>query len=465
MKINQENWQKLFHIINEYLLENENLDVPVVNYLKATDLINTLNLNIPQTKQSEEFVFDQVKNFLKYSQRTSHPHFNNQLYAGFNVPAFIGEMVTHLANTSMATYEISPVATLMERELVKKMNKLIGFDGNEGIMCTGGSNANMLAIHCARSKDDPDVYFKGNQKDYVIFVSESAHYSFEKAVNLMGLGLDSIVQIKNDDQGRIIPKDLEDKIIESKNLGKTPLMIGSTFGTTVMGAFDPVTEIDAIAKKYQLWHHIDGAWGGSALLSDNFSHLTSGAHLADSYTWDAHKVMGVGIITSFFLTNHDGILKQANSTKGGEKYIFHQYENRDFDSGTNSLQCGRKVDSLKLWLNWAYLGDEGYKAYVDNLRENALYFVDKLRNYPEKFKLMHEPDFLNVCFQVIPEDKTLDINKFNFDKRFEMVREGFFQTNFSKTPDGTVFFRHIFTNNITEKKHIDQFLERLLSIQ
>lgn len=464
MKINEENWQKLFNIISQYLSENENPDIPVIQYRKATELLEILNLEIPTQKQDEEVVFETVKNYLKYSQRTGHPQFNNQLFAGFNVPAFIGEMISHLSNTSMATYEISPVATLMERELVIKMNKLTGFNTDEGIMCTGGSNANMLAIHCARSKDDPSVYYEGNKKDYVIFVSESAHYSFEKAVNLMGMGLNCIEQIKNDDDGKILPKDLEEKIIKAKEAGKTPLMIASTFGTTVMGAFDPVIEIDKIAKKYDIWHHIDGAWGGSALLSDRFDHLTKGVENADSYTWDAHKLMGTGVITSFFLSKHKGILKQANSTKGGEKYIFHKYENTDFDTGTNSLQCGRKVDSLKLWLNWQYLGDQGYKEYVDKLKDNADYFVEKIKNYPDRFKLIHNPEFLNVCFQIIPKDSNQDINQFNYDKRFELVREGMFQTNFSKTPDA-IFFRHIFANNMTEKKHIDQLVERLLNIQ
>jgi glutamate/tyrosine decarboxylase-like PLP-dependent enzyme len=352
----------------------------------------------------------------------------------------------------------------MEKTLVRKMNQYTGFGGDEGIMCTGGSNANMLAIHCARSKDDPEAYFHGNKKDYVIFVSENAHYSFEKAVNLMGLGLNSIVLVKNDEHGRIIPNELDKSIEEQIKLGKTPLMVATTFGTTVMGAFDPAVEIDKVAKKHQLWHHVDGAWGGSALLSKTFSHLTNGVELADSFTWDAHKLMGTGAITSFFLAKHKGCLKEANSTKGGEKYIFHEYENRDYDTGPDSLQCGRKVDSLKLYLNWAYLGEEGYANYMDNLKSNADYFIEKLKQHPEKFKLIHEPTFLNVCFQIIPSTEE-NINEFNFKKRFELVREGFFQTNFSKNPDGTIFFRHIFANNKTQKKDIDLFVERLLSIQ
>jgi len=465
MDINEKNWSRLYNIISEYLAQNNDPQTPVVNYLSGSKLKEKLELNIGKNAKSEEQVFEKIEEYLKYSQRTSHPQFNNQLYAGFNEVSFIGEMITHLTNTSMATYEISPVATLMEQEIVRKMNSLVGFGGSEGIMCTGGSNANMLAVHCARAKDDPDAYYNGNKKDYVVYISENAHYSFEKAVNLMGLGLNSLSLVKNDNEGKMIPNDLEDRIKKDIEKGRTPLLVASTAGTTVMGAFDPIDEIDKVAKKFNLWHHADGAWGGSALLSEKFSHLTKGVENIDSFTWDAHKLMGTGVITSFFLSKHEGVLKSSNSTQGGEKYIFHEYENRDFDTGPDSLQCGRKVDILKLWLNWFYLGDDGYAQYMNHLLENKEYFVEKLKNYPEKFKLVHNPEFLNVCFQIIPKDKDTEINTFNFKKRFELVREGMFQTNFSKNPDGLTFFRHIFANNRTQKADIDRFVEKLLSIQ
>jgi glutamate/tyrosine decarboxylase-like PLP-dependent enzyme len=347
MKFTEENLNNFNKIILSYLKENENPDVPVVKYRKATDLAGELSLKIPKETQNESIVFETIKMYLEYSQRTSHPQFNNQLYAGINPPSVLGEFVTALTNTSMATYEIAPVATLMERELVKKMNSLAGFKGTEGIMCTGGSNANMLAIHCARYKNDNQVYSHGNSKKYAIFVSEQAHYSFEKAVILMGLGMNSLKLVKTDDNGKIIPSELDKLIKESIEKGEEPLLIASTAGTTVMGAFDPIDEINQVAKKFKLWHHVDGAWGGSALLSSKTKSLMQGIENCDSLTWDAHKLMGTGIITSFFLTQHKNILKEANSTGGGSKYIFHEYENRDYDTGPSSLQCGRKVDIIK----------------------------------------------------------------------------------------------------------------------
>jgi glutamate/tyrosine decarboxylase-like PLP-dependent enzyme len=463
MKLDQENLNSLNQIILNYLSEMDNKDIPVVKYRNAKDLQKELNLELPKDQQGSSKVFETIKEYLEYSQRTLHPQFNNQLYAAITPPAFMGEVISALTNTSMATFEIAPVATLMEKKMVEKLNSYVGYGGSEGIMCTGGSNANMLALHCARAKDDPKAYEEGNSKKYAIFVSEVAHYSFEKAITLMGLGLNSLKKVKADKSGKMLTTDLIEKIKEAKSNGEKPLLIASTAGTTVKGAFDPIKEIDQIAKENNIWHHIDGAWGGSAFLSKKTKNLLEGCELSDSFTWDAHKLMGTGLITSFFLTKHAGILKASNSTAGGNVYIFHDYENKEYDTGPNSLQCGRKVDILKLWLSWQYFGDEGYEEYMNKLVDNKNYFVEKLKNYPEKFQLIHDPEFLNVCFQVIPTDGS-DINEFNFKKRFELSREGYFQVNFSRDNE-TIYFRHIFANINVEKKDIDRFVERLLSIQ
>jgi glutamate/tyrosine decarboxylase-like PLP-dependent enzyme len=463
MMLDQENLNLLNEIILNYLSEIDNNDVPVIKYRSANDLKKELSFSLPKTQQDINSVFNSIKDYLEYSQRTLHPQFNNQLYSAITAPAFMGEVISALTNTSMATFEIAPVATLMEKKMIEKLNSYVGYKGDEGIMCTGGSNANMLALHCARAKDDPKAYDEGNSKRYAVFVSEVAHYSFEKAITLMGLGLNSLKKVKASKSGKMLTSDLIEKIKEAKENGETPLLIASTAGTTVKGAFDLIKEIDQVAKENQIWHHIDGAWGGSALLSKNTKKLLEGCELSDSFTWDAHKLMGTGLITSFFLTKHEGILKASNSTAGGNVYIFHDYENKEYDTGPHSLQCGRKVDILKLWLSWQYFGDEGYEEYMNNLVDNKNYFVEKLKSYPDKFQLIHEPEFLNVCFQVIPSDDS-DINEFNFKKRFELSREGHFQVNFSRD-DEVIYFRHVFANINVTKKDIDRFVERLLSIR
>jgi len=319
-----------------------------------------------------------------------------------------------------------------------------------------------MAIHCARQKKYPESKFKGNMgKDFCIYVSKEAHYSHKKAMMLMGLGLDNLIQVEADELGKMNPVDLKTKIQKNLDEGRTPLMICSTAGTTVLGAFDPIEKINSIAKEFKLWHHIDGAWGGAVMFSSKYNALLKGCENADSFTFDAHKLMGAGLITSFFLTKHSEILKEANGG-GGSHYIFHEYENAEFDTGKKSLQCGRKVDSLKFWLLWKSKGHSGFEKFIHDQYEKQNFFLSLIKENP-RLKLIQEPEFLNVCFQVIPKTDR-DINKFNFDLRFKLVKTGKMLTNFSSFADGTIFFRHVFANNLTTKEDLKALIDEILTL-
>jgi glutamate/tyrosine decarboxylase-like PLP-dependent enzyme len=452
---NQENIGRLAHLLKSYL---KNPPQYPVQYTQGAKLEKEYDFSLPMLGGGGNELFKRIEDYLKYAVHTQNPRFNNQLFAGISEPAFYGEVITSLLNTSMATYEISPMASLIEKELCRKLNSIVGYAGDEGIMVTGGSNANMLALHCARHRFDETIKQSGNKRNLVAFVSDQAHYSFAKAYNLMGLGLENLIKVKSDDRGRMLVSDLEEKIKKSLNENKNPFFISSTAGTTVLGAFDPIIEIDSIAKKYKLWHHIDGAWGGPVLLSDKYKTLLEGSKLSDSFTWDAHKLMSTGLITTFFLTKHQGILNAANSG-GGSRYIFHEYENVEYDTGPDSLQCGRRVDALKFWLHWQYYGDKGVAANVDKLFEKAKYFEGLVKSNP-RLKLIKERESLNVCFQVIPKSN-VDINECNYKLRFELVKKGEHLVNFSRFQDGTTFFRMVFVNQYTTKNDLDALVKDL----
>lgn len=460
---NLETWNELTKIIQGYIEENSSKSTPVINYEPAARLKNILNLNLDQEGVGVEPLLREIKNYLKYSVRTTHPQFNNQLQAGANFESLLGEVISFITNTTMATYEVAPVASLMEAKLTSELCKKIGYKNGGGIMLTGGSNANLLALHCARNTHIAEIKYKGNQGlDICVFVSEEAHYSFKKAVMLMGMGLDNLILVDCDKTGKMISTDLEAKILKAKKEGKKPIMIASTCGTTVKGAFDPIVENQIIADKYDLWHHIDGAWGGAALFSDVVGDKLALAHKADSFTFDAHKVLSTGIITSFLLTKRKGVIAAANSG-GGSEYLFHHYENADYDTGKASLQCGRKVDALKLWLSWKSLGHNGMTKYVDGQIAKMQYFRNLVIEHP-RLNLVCEPEYLNVCFQVLPNNKSLEIDQFNIDLRFKMVKAGRFLVNFSSDKDGTFYFRLVFANGVTQNEDIKYFIDELLKI-
>lgn len=454
-------WNDILDIVHNYLHESSLDETSVVEYHQAEKLKNLLDLKLQDSAATDSEILEEVKKYLKYSVRTTHPLYNNQLNSGSNFESLIGEVVSFITNTTMATFEVAPVATLMEEKLIEELNSIIGFDNGEGIMLTGGSNANMMAIHAARNERFPNILEEGNiSTPMKVFISKEAHYSHKKAMMLLGLGTNNLISVKADDKGKMDPADLELKITECIQADHIPLLVCSTAGTTVQGAFDPIKEINAVCKKYQVWHHIDGAWGGAVMFSKKYKHLLAGIEGADSYTFDAHKLLGTGLITSFFLSRKKGVLKAANSG-GGSQYIFHNYENADYDTGRKSLQCGRKVDSLKFWLTWKSRGHSGLEEYVDEQYAKRDYLVEKIKAHP-RLKLIHDPQYLNVCFQVIPEENNIDINKYNLDLRFKLVQSGKMMTNFSSWSDGTVFFRHIFANHETQNKHLDKLIDIII---
>lgn len=462
-KENIESWNKLTEILKAYFEQNRDRNTSVIDYQSASMLKNLLKLEITEDGADKQQVFQEIENYLKYSVRANHPQFNNQLQAGANFESLLGEVIAFATNTTMATFEVAPVASLIEAKLIDELNAKIGHHDGGGIMLTGGSNANLLALHCARNAHVAEVKYKGNQGlDLCVFVSDEAHYSFKKAVMLMGLGLDNLILVKSDKSGKMLVSDLESKIVQAKSDGKVPIMIASTCGTTVKGAFDPIKENQQIAQKYKLWHHIDGAWGGAALFSAKIGDKLKYAYKADSFTFDAHKVLGTGIITSFLLTKRKGAIIGANSG-GGSEYLFHHYENAQYDTGKSSLQCGRKVDCLKFWLSWKSMGHKGIQEYVDAQVEKAQYFTGIVKNHP-RLRLVSEPEYLNVCFQVLPLNESLEINQYNLDLRFKMVKTGRFLVNYSSDKDGTIFFRMVFPNPMTLKEDIDYFIAELIKL-
>lgn len=113
----------------------------------------------------------------------------------------------------------------------------------------------------------------------VLFTSELAHYSTKKLAAFMGIGTDNCILVKTDKLGKIDVNDLEKKIEESIEDGATPFLVTATAGTTVYGAFDPLVPISALCKKYNVWLHVDAAWGGGALMSNKHKHLLNGIEL------------------------------------------------------------------------------------------------------------------------------------------------------------------------------------------
>ncbi|CAG2171825.1 unnamed protein product [Oppiella nova] len=268
----------------------------------------------------------------------------------------------------------------------------------------GGSSANMYAMVLSRQHAFPQSKHKGIRDlgELVMFASEDSHYSFVKSAIWLGMGTASVIKVKADDRGRMIVAELRDSILKARKEGKVPYMVGATAGTTVLGAFDPLPEIADVCHEFGLWLHVDGALGGGWLLSTQHRNLLVGVERADSVTWDLHKLTCAPQQCTVILTRHPSILCETNSLRA--EYIFQsdKYYDASYDSGDKSIQCGRKSDTLKLWLQLKAYGRSGMEAAVNNVYDMAQYITEKLRERPGFKLVMDEFESNLISFWYIP---------------------------------------------------------------
>ncbi len=452
------NLSKLFELI-ESEINKDFSKTKVLEYKSPDEMIKHLDLDIKDESNGDTDFLNSVYKYLSGSVDTAHPLFSNQLWAGRNYPALVSEFVTTLRNTSVYTYETAPAATIIETYMIDMLCKKMGYNSGDGTFLTGSSNANLISLLVARNTLFPEIKSKGlsSLPELCFFVSEHSHYSFEKAANVLGFGEENVIKVKADENHRMIPAELELSIRNAIVQGKKPFYVCGTAGTTEVGAFDPLLELQAIAKKHNLWFHTDGAWGGALIFSNKHKHLLKGIENSDSISWDAHKLMGIPLICSVILLKDNNQLLPAVCEQTSD-YLFHEHEYDYLDLGKKSIQCGRRVDSLKLWLSFKYYGMKGYEGRIDKMVSLADYLTQKVKSN-SSFELLAPTTYCNVNFRFKPEsDSSLkEINSINLIAREEMYKEGIALFNYCYI-DEMLSIRFILANPDVNTTDLDNIL-------
>ncbi|OCT76335.1 glutamate decarboxylase 1 isoform X1 [Xenopus laevis] len=433
------------------------------------------NLELFDQPEPLEQILVDCSGTLKYSIKTGHPRYFNQLSSGLDIIGLAGEWLTATANTNMFTYEIAPVFIAMEEIVLKKMQEIIGWGENEadGIFSPGGTISNLYSLQAARYKYFPLVKTKGMAAlpQIAVFTSEQSHYSFRKAASVLGIGTDNVIAVKCDERGKMIPSDLEDKIQKAERQGQHPFYVSATAGTTVFGAFDPLVSIADICKRYGLWMHVDAAWGGGLLLSKKHRHKLNGIERANSVTWNPHKIMGVPLQCSAILIWQKGLLQSCNEQCADYLFQMDKHYDTSYDTGDKTIQCGRHVDVFKFWLMWKAKGTCGFELQINKILELAEYLYNKLKSKPNFELVFHDkPECTNVCFWYIPpslehaprdEEWNAKLHKVAPQIKARMMEEGTVMVGYQPQGDKPNFFRMVISNPASKKSDIDFLLEEM----
>jgi sulfinoalanine decarboxylase/sulfinoalanine decarboxylase/aspartate 1-decarboxylase len=227
-----------------------------------------------------------------------------------------------------------------------------------------------------------------------VYTSTESHYSTPKNAAFSGIGRDNVRYIATDSQGRMKVDALEQQIEQDVKDGYLPTLVNLTAGTTVLGSFDPIRSIRKVCDKHQIWLHVDGAYCGSVLFSDKYKHLIDGIEDVDSFSYNAHKMLGTPLSCSIIIVKDK---QHLNDSFSNDANYLYQTDHDEFNPGKTSLQCGRRNDALKFWTLWKSVGTKGLESIVDHQFELADLARDYVRSNSD-YKLYSFDDSISICF-------------------------------------------------------------------
>jgi len=384
----------LFNELADALI-NEEKKNPVAERIEAAKLYSSLDLSLQQSPMIDDDFKTLLQEVLVSTPKTATNLFFNQLFGGRQGKAVLGDLLAVLLNNSMYTYKVAGPQVGIEQEIIRQSCRLIGYGSNSnGTFPTGGSMSNYMALIMGRDAKDPACRLNGISKPMLIYTSKESHYSTAKNASFAGMGRNNIRYIKADSKGRMIPQLLEEQIIDDLQNGGIPTYVNATAGTTVLGAFDPIDKIADITEKYNIWLHVDGAYCGSVIFSEKYKHLVKGVERSNSFSYNAHKMLGTPLTCSVILVNDK---KQLHDSFSNDADYLYQTDGDDFNLGKTSFQCGRRNDALKFWTLWKSLGTKGLEHIIDQQFDLANVALDYIRSHPD-YTLYSFDDSISICF-------------------------------------------------------------------
>ena len=410
--------QKTSAVIKQWLDDN---NVYLGGTPQQVQANNTFSIR-EQGRDIDTILADIQNKFLPSCVSTANANCLAHLHPPTLVIGQVAEMIIAATNQSMDSWNQSPAATYIEKDLIHWLCQRCQFGdisdalfdertGHNagGVFTSGGTQSNLMGLLLARNQfyktKGVDVQKDGliGQSSGNILCSDQAHFSIEKNATLLGLGQRSVIKVATDASGAMLMSDLQHQI---DRLGAENVMaIIATAGTTDLGAIDPLMAIGKICRDEQIWLHVDAAWGGALLLSQRYRHLIEGLNQADSITLDFHKHFFLPISCGAFLLRDN---RNFESIRHHSEYLNSADDEQDNIPNlvTYSLQTTRRFDALKLWMALDLLGTDGYASLIDNCLDTAKQAA-QLIDANENFVLVHEPIISSVLFYFTPKDTTL----------------------------------------------------------
>ncbi len=450
-----EEFRKHGHELIDFIADYfENIEEkPVLAQVEPGEIKVKIPKAPPEKGENFESILNDVnKIIIPGMTHWNHPNFMAYFNSTASAPAILGDFLSSAFNINGMIWKTSPASTELEEVVLDWFRQMLQLPKKFfGIIYDLASVSSMHAIAAAREQA------KSNNPEFditklKIYCSEHAHSSIEKGVITLGMPITAVVKIKTDDQFRMLTSELEEAINEDKRNNFQPFCIVATVGTTSMTSIDPIDRISQIARKYNLWLHVDAAHAGSAAIVPEIRPILSGIEDADSMVVNPHKWLFVPIDLSVLFTSKPETIKKAFSIV--PEYLKTDEESKVINYMDFGIQLGRKFRSLKLWFLIRYFGVEGLQNIIrEHIRLGEL-FADFIDRHPNFERLAPTP-LSTICFRAIPNKNMNDeeLNEFNKNLMNEINSSGKLFLSHTKI-NGKFTIRITIGGIRTEEKHI-----------
>ena len=347
------------------------------------------NTSLPENgRPAAELIAKTTDLLFNHSLLNGHPKFLGYITSSAAPIGALADLLASSVNPNVGAQILSPIATEIEKQTIKWLCDFIGVPSDYGgILVSGGNMANFTAFLAARTAKAPQNIkedgIQNTSNKLTVYCSKTTHTWIEKAVVLFGLGTKSVRWIPTDASNKMDTKVLENTIKIDLENGCLPLMVVGTAGDVSTGVVDNLSDISAICKTYNLWFHIDGAYGAPAAIVPKLKHLFTGIKDADSIALDPHKWLYSPLEAGCTLVKNPQHLidtfsshpEYYNFSKSGQDKAQNFYE--------YGLQNSRGFRALKVWLALQQVGRSGYKKLISEDIELSEMLYDLADQHPE----------------------------------------------------------------------------------
>jgi aromatic-L-amino-acid decarboxylase len=378
-------------------------DLPVIPSVRPGEIRAALPSAAPEKGEALEQIFSEFQSSIFPALTLwNHPRFFGYFSISSTPPSILAEFLTAVVNVNAMLWKSSPAATELEQVTLGWLRQWLGLDEEYfGIIYDTASVGVMQAIGAAREFIDPESRTKGMRPGLTVYISEQTHSSAEKAAITLGFGQENVRKIPVDRDFRMRPDALENEITMDLQSGRTPCCVFASIGATSTTAIDPVPAIADISERYNMWLHVDAAYGGSAAVVPETRHILSGVERAHSLIVNPHKWLYVSIDCSVLYTRHPDVLRRASSLEA--EYLRTTEDDRVTNYMDYGVQLGRRFRALKLWYVFRYYGREGIIAML----RQSLSLAQRLKRLIEsdgRFELSAPVPLSLVCFRLCADD-------------------------------------------------------------